>query len=409
MIHTRLGCSTISFRHLPLPQALATIAELGFAEIDLGALPGVCDHVPYVLDAAAVADVAATVAASGLRVRSINGDIGDLNAPLDPEARARRDRHLDMLVALAAATGSRALVLPCGALDHTPIDTLDADLDRVAAELVAAAGTAAAHGVELWVESLHFHRLCFNIERAQQLTSRLDQADHHVGIVMDFSHIIASGGDPVEFVEPVRPAHRACPHPRRGAGQHQPVGRQRRGGLRPRAQGPGRRRLPGHFSLELETRDITHDERPAAAATSRATDFRTHLRRKRMTTPTKTAIITGATSDRGIGMTVAQRYAREGWAVVILDLDGEKSAKVASRHRQPVRRSRVRPRRRRHLRGVGDRRPRRRRRRGGLRQPAARSARWPTSPASPPRCRSWRPRWICGTWSWPSTPPAPTW
>src|SRR6478609_8648796 len=118
MTHTRLGCSTISFRHLPLPQALATIAELGFAEIDLGALPGVCDHVPYVLDATAVADVAATVA---------------------------------------------------------------------------------AHGVELWVESLHFHRLCFNIERAQQLTSRLEQADHHVGVVMDFSHIVASGGDPVEF------------------------------------------------------------------------------------------------------------------------------------------------------------------------------------------------------------------
>ena len=42
-----------------------------------------------------------------------------------------------------------------------------------------------------------------------------------------------------------------------------------------------------------------------------------------MTTPTKTAIVTGATSDRGIGMTVAQRYAREGWDVVILDLDGE--------------------------------------------------------------------------------------
>jgi NAD(P)-dependent dehydrogenase (short-subunit alcohol dehydrogenase family) len=44
---------------------------------------------------------------------------------------------------------------------------------------------------------------------------------------------------------------------------------------------------------------------------------------------TRTAVITGATSDRGIGMTVAQRYAR-GWAVVILDLDGEKSAKVAA-------------------------------------------------------------------------------
>src|SRR5690349_431475 len=44
----------------------------------------------------------------------------------------------------------------------------------------------------------------------------------------------------------------------------------------------------------------------------------------------RTAVVTGATSDRGIGITVAQRYAREGWAVVILDLDGEKSAKVAA-------------------------------------------------------------------------------
>src|SRR3954470_15765723 len=47
-------------------------------------------------------------------------------------------------------------------------------------------------------------------------------------------------------------------------------------------------------------------------------------------TTTRTAIVTGATSDRGIGMTVAQRYAREGWAGVILDLAGEKSAKVAA-------------------------------------------------------------------------------
>jgi 2-hydroxycyclohexanecarboxyl-CoA dehydrogenase len=49
-----------------------------------------------------------------------------------------------------------------------------------------------------------------------------------------------------------------------------------------------------------------------------------------MPTTTRTAVITGAASDRGIGVTLAERYAREGWAVVILDLDGEKSAKVAS-------------------------------------------------------------------------------
>ncbi|MGW5106030.1 SDR family NAD(P)-dependent oxidoreductase [Nocardia sp. NPDC004123] len=49
-----------------------------------------------------------------------------------------------------------------------------------------------------------------------------------------------------------------------------------------------------------------------------------------MSTIQRAAIVTGATSDRGIGIAVARRYAREGWAVVVLDLDGEKSAKVAT-------------------------------------------------------------------------------
>jgi sugar phosphate isomerase/epimerase len=67
--HSRLGCSTITFRHLDLEMALAWIAQLGFRRIDLGALPGVCDHVPYDLTPRAVASVAATVRSSGLRVR----------------------------------------------------------------------------------------------------------------------------------------------------------------------------------------------------------------------------------------------------------------------------------------------------------------------------------------------------
>src|SRR6476646_626027 len=149
MIHTRLGGSTISFRHLDLDAALATISDLGFTEIDLGALPGVCDHVPYVLDMCAVEDVALTVSASGLQVRSINGDIGDLNVPLAKGPRSRRQGHLDMLVALAVATDARALVLPCGAIDHTPVDTLEADIARVADELASAADVAASRGVRL--------------------------------------------------------------------------------------------------------------------------------------------------------------------------------------------------------------------------------------------------------------------
>ena len=177
-------------------------------------------------------------------------------------------------------------MLPCGALDHTPIDTLDADLDRVAAELVAAAGTAAAHGVELWTESLHFHRLCFNIERAQQLTSRLDQADHHVGVVMDFSHIIASGGDPVEFVDRFGPriAHvhirDAVPGNINLSVGNGAVDFAR--GLKALADC----RLPR--PLLAGTRNPRHHPRRTTrrGSTSRATDFRTHLKEKRMTTPT---------------------------------------------------------------------------------------------------------------------------
>jgi NAD(P)-dependent dehydrogenase (short-subunit alcohol dehydrogenase family) len=50
-----------------------------------------------------------------------------------------------------------------------------------------------------------------------------------------------------------------------------------------------------------------------------------------MTAIQRTAVLTGATSERGIGITTARRYASQGWAVVILDLDGEKSAKVATK------------------------------------------------------------------------------
>ena len=264
MIHSRLGCSTISFRHLSLEPALAWIGALGFAEVDLGALPGVCDHVPYVLDRDAVDAVADTVRASGIRVRSINGDIGDLNRPLDTDGRASRDGHLEMLLALTAATGAHALVLPCGALDHQPLESLDDDLDLVARELTRAAEQAAGHGVEIWTESLHFHRLCWNLERAQKLTDRL--AGTPVQVVMDFSHIVASGGDPGDFVD--RFAGRiAHVHIRDAVPGNINLSVGRGGvdfarGLKALAHAG----YTGHFALELETRDITDDQRPAAAA-----------------------------------------------------------------------------------------------------------------------------------------------
>ncbi|MEC3851658.1 sugar phosphate isomerase/epimerase family protein [Paenarthrobacter ureafaciens] len=270
MFHQRLGCSSISFRHQDLATALHTMSGLGFEEIDLGALPGVCDHVPYVLDAEAVEAVAAVVRESGLRVRSVNGDIGDLNATLDADARLERERHLEMLLSLAAKTGAKALVLPCGAIDHEPVGSLEGDIETVGAQLIHASERAKEFGVELWTESLHYFRLCWNTERAQLLADQL--IGSNVGIVMDFSHIVASGGDPVDFIERFgdRITHvhlrDAVPATETGPGNiNLSIGN----GQADFAAGLSALRdigYTGHFCLELETRDVTHDERHAAAA-----------------------------------------------------------------------------------------------------------------------------------------------
>jgi 2-hydroxycyclohexanecarboxyl-CoA dehydrogenase len=47
-------------------------------------------------------------------------------------------------------------------------------------------------------------------------------------------------------------------------------------------------------------------------------------------TRSRTAVVTGATSPQGIGLAVARRYARDGWDVVVLDLDAELAAEVAA-------------------------------------------------------------------------------
>jgi sugar phosphate isomerase/epimerase len=279
MFHQRLGCSSISFRHQDLATAFHTMRGLGFEEIDLGALPGVCDHVPYVLDAKAVKAVAAVVNNSGLRVRSVNGDIGDLNVTLDAAAQVARERHLEMLLALTARTGAKALVLPCGAIDHEPVRSVEEDIELVASQLIHASIRAAEFGVELWTESLHYYRLCWNTERAQLLADRLAGSD--VGIVMDFSHIVASGGDPVDFVNRfasrVKHVHLRDAVP---ATDNEPgnINLSIGNGKADFAAGLSALRgagYTGHFSLELETRDVTHDERPAAAA--KAASFITDL------------------------------------------------------------------------------------------------------------------------------------
>jgi len=258
----RVICSSITLRHLTLERALEVIGGLGFTEIDLGALPGVCNHVPYALTSDAVTEVARVVSGSGLAVRSVNADVGDLNRPLDEAAAAERAEHVERLVELCTAVGSTGLVLPNGAQQQEPVTSLEADLDLVADQLTTIQQRCAAAGLELWVEAPHFFRLCYNLDRADMLLRRLPE---EIGVICDVSHIVASGSTPREFVEMagsrirhvhVRDAEPGYIHHSVGKGQVDFAD------AVAALDGIG---YSGRFSLELETRDVTNEERPQAA------------------------------------------------------------------------------------------------------------------------------------------------
>lgn len=258
----RVICSSITLRHLPLDHALTTIASLGFAEIDLGALPGVCDHVPYDLTRRAVEQVASTVNASGLQVRSVNADVGDLNHALDASEQAARYTHVDRLIDLSTAIGATGLVLPNGALRHEPILDLASDLALVADQVTDIAERCAASGLRLWIEAPHYFRLCYDLNRATQLLALLPSS---VGVICDVSHIVASGSLPRRFVEiagprishvHLRDAEPGYIHHSIGNGQvdfADAIAALEESGYQ------------GAYSLELETRDVSDDDRPAAA------------------------------------------------------------------------------------------------------------------------------------------------
>lgn len=259
------GCSTISFRTRPLPDALVTIARAGFDEVDLGALPGVCEHVPIPLSVKQAVAVQEAVWDSSLTVRTINADPGDFNGPA-ADSDVRRE-VVSALCRLGTKVGAKALVLPCGSLSHELAVSLAADIEQVATGLARVAGEAEAAGLRLLVEAPHIARLCHDVERTRQLLARVP---HEIaGLVLDVSHVQAGRADPVEFVHEF--GHRiehvhlrdALPGNINVSVGHGEV--DFAGVLEALAE----RGYSGTMSLELETHDVAEDEREPAALAAR--------------------------------------------------------------------------------------------------------------------------------------------
>jgi sugar phosphate isomerase/epimerase len=270
-IDSRLGCSTISFRRWPLPEALAEISGQGFGETDLGSLPGVCDHVPIPLPADRVDALAEQIVDSGVAVRLINADVADMDDP-DLDA-SEMQRRLRTLVELAQAVGTSTIMLPCGRQGTEPRTELSRDIATVARNLTAAADLVNGAGLSLLVEAPHSRRLCATVERSEMLYEALGESP--VGAVLDFSHVVASGDDEIDAV-------------RRFDGRigHVHLRDAVLGDIN-LSIGRGNVNFPpaidalissgyqGHYSLELETHDIKDAERPTEAG--RAGRFITSL------------------------------------------------------------------------------------------------------------------------------------
>jgi sugar phosphate isomerase/epimerase len=260
-IDPRLGCSTISFRHWPLPGALAEIKGQGFGETDLGSRPGVCDHVPIPLPADRVDELAEQILDGGVTVRLINADIADMDDPdLDT---ADIQRRLSTLVQIAHAVGTSTIMLPCGRQGTEPRTELSRDIATTARTLTAAAEYLNDAGLNLLVEAPHSRRLCANVARSEMLYEALGESP--VGAVLDFSHVVASGDDEVDAVRRLD-----------GRIGHVHLRDAVLGDIN-LSIGRGKVNFPaavdalttsgyqGHYSLELETHDIEDAERPAEA------------------------------------------------------------------------------------------------------------------------------------------------
>lgn len=189
----RLGISTISFRHRPLPEALRLIAATTAREIDLGAIPAVTDHVPVPFEGDPD-DYVDLLDELGLTCGAVNADPGDLN---DPElTEGELVESVDPLARLAAALGG-ALIVPAGRADHAPILDSEQDLARIIENLQIVSRTCAARGVRLLVEVLHHRRYLHTVPAADELLARSDPADF--GVLFDVSHVVASAEDPIAW------------------------------------------------------------------------------------------------------------------------------------------------------------------------------------------------------------------
>jgi sugar phosphate isomerase/epimerase len=185
----RLVGSTLIVRRQPLGAALAAIARAGLPAADIGALPGYCDHFDPRADDGEIARWAAEVRAAGLRIHTLNADIGAFNAPADsPEAVWARGRAC---LAAAAAVGARGVTFGPGLKVDRARQSLAGELARIAPWFRRLADCADASGLTISFEAPHRGGLIADAAEARALVEAC--AHPRVRLIFDVGHHLRAG------------------------------------------------------------------------------------------------------------------------------------------------------------------------------------------------------------------------
>ena len=212
----KLGAYTACLHHLPLPDALRTLAEMGLdgAEVNSGGFIGT-PHLPVdelLASETARSEYLATYADAGVELTALNCN----GNPLDPDPEGRKQAD-DILrsIELAAKLGVRRVVTMSGAPGSEPSSTKpvwnvlpwhsafleirDYQWQEVAIPFwKRVQEVAAEHDVRVCLE-MHPGNVVFNPRTMERLATEINAT--HIGAEMDPSHLFWQGIDPTEAVK----------------------------------------------------------------------------------------------------------------------------------------------------------------------------------------------------------------
>jgi sugar phosphate isomerase/epimerase len=189
----RLGCSTITFRHQTLFDALASIAASGVTKVDIACIPGFCDHInPLESSVQGEHELQSRLSSLGLAVSTLNVSAGGLNTD-------RKDfvfRYTKAAIDLAERLGCYAITIPSGA-KVSDLELWERNAHTSARSIRELADHATGKGIRLTLEAPHTGTLAEDVAETASYFQLLN--DPRVACTFDTSHV--ARGNPVPVAQ----------------------------------------------------------------------------------------------------------------------------------------------------------------------------------------------------------------